>query len=190
MKSSSKSLSNPVRPGERIEVVDILRGFAILGILLINMSSYSGHAFNPANIADTIDKTTVVLLKFFAQAKFYSLFSFLFGWGMSIQMARAASKGKRFLPLILRRLAILLSFGLIHGIFIWVGDILTTYAIMGLALLLFRKRSKGTLTVNSASRSTKASIISSLKNAASMRASMMACGTITRTASIQAKMKA
>jgi len=147
MKSYNNQLSTPVQTHERIEVVDILRGFAIFGILLINMSSFGEISYNLSNIADIIDKTTVVLLQFFAQAKFYSLFSFLFGWGISIQMARAASKGYRFLPLILRRLAILLFFGLIHGIFIWVGDILTTYAIMGLLLLLFKNRSRRTLLI-------------------------------------------
>jgi len=147
MNTSTKTISSPVQSGERIEVVDILRGFAIFGILLINMSSYSGTSLDLANMARGLDKITVILLMFFAQAKFYSLFSFLFGWGMSVQMERNASKGKGFLSLILRRYSILLLIGLIHSIFIWIGDILTIYAVMGIFLLFFRKRSKMTLLV-------------------------------------------
>jgi len=55
-------------------------------------------------------------------------------------MQRAAAKGIRFVPVFARRMAILLIFGLIHGMLIWSGDILTLYAILGLALLLFRKK--------------------------------------------------
>jgi len=135
----------PVRPDGRIQVVDILRGFSILGILLVNMLSFAGHA--SLHEMEPINRAAVLLIKFVAQSKFYTLFSFLFGWGMAVQMARATQRGTRFAPLYVRRLLVLLLIGLVHAIFIWNGDILVTYALLGLPLLLFRKRSDRTLLV-------------------------------------------
>ncbi len=113
---------NPTQSHERIEFVDILRGFALIGVLLMNMNAYSGHSFTIGQIADSIDKFTVILLQFFFQAKFYSLFSLLFGWGMATQLERAETRGSRFVPYYLRRTFILLVIGLIHAILIWDGD--------------------------------------------------------------------
>ncbi|MGB3714522.1 MAG: M28 family peptidase [Candidatus Promineifilaceae bacterium] len=138
--------SSPVGGRERIEVVDILRGFAIFGILLVNMYGFAGMALNPQNYSG-LDRVVVILILLFAQAKFYSLFSFLFGWGMWIQMSRAIAKGVNFVPLYIRRMLVLLAIGILHGIFIWTGDILTVYAILGLLLLLFRNSSERTLLI-------------------------------------------
>ena len=138
----------PVQPKERIEVVDILRGFSVLGILLMNMLSFSGYHYRtPYHEMNLINRAALLLIRFVAQAKFYTLFSFLFGWGMSIQMERAARRGTRFLPHYVRRLLILLLIGLTHAILIWDGDILVTYAVLGFPLLLFRKCSDRTLLV-------------------------------------------
>lgn len=137
----------PVRPQTRIEVVDILRGFAILGILIFNMLSFSGYLYWPLDQMSPINRAAALFVKFATQAKFYTLFSFLFGWGMSIQMERAAQRGARFAPLFARRMLILLLIGLTHAILIWDGDILVTYAVLGLPLLLFRKRSDKALLV-------------------------------------------
>jgi uncharacterized protein len=136
----------PVRSRERIEVVDILRGFSILGILLVNMLAFAGYAA-PFPEMESVNRAAVWLIKFVAQAKFYTLFSFLFGWGMAIQMERAASRDTRFVLLYVRRLLVLLLIGLVHAIFIWDGDILVTYALLGFPLLFFRKRSDKTLLV-------------------------------------------
>ena len=144
---NSQAFSTPISGRSRIELVDILRGFAIFGILAVNMFSFAGVIFNYQSEPDLLDKIVIVLVMFLFQAKFYSLFSLLFGWGMSIQMERAAAKGTPFVPVYIRRQLILLAFGLIHGIFIWPGDILTNYAFLGLFLLLFRKSSKRTLLI-------------------------------------------
>ena len=141
------SAAGPVKPHARLEFVDILRGFALIGVLAANMVSFSGYSSNPADYADFLDKAILIGIQFFVRAKFYSLFSFLFGWGMSVQMLRAAGRGQRFGPVFARRMAILLIFGLIHGMLIWSGDILTLYAILGCALLLFRRRSERLLLV-------------------------------------------
>jgi uncharacterized protein len=131
----------PTKPSERVEFVDILRGFAVFGILVANMAAYSGRSTDPANWTEWLDITIVNAIRFLIEAKFYSLFSFLFGWGMAVQMIRAQAKNRPFIPLYLRRLTILLLIGIIHGTLIWFGDILTAYALLGFILLLFRNRS-------------------------------------------------
>ncbi|MGH2354828.1 MAG: DUF418 domain-containing protein, partial [Chloroflexota bacterium] len=140
----------PVQAGERIQVLDILRGFAIFGILLVNMAFFAGPAVY--DVAAGIerwpqlhDRVAEWLIRFFAEGKFYTLFSFLFGLGLSIQMTRAEARGARFVPLYARRLFVLFLIGLAHAFLLWHGDILVTYAILGFPLLLFRKRALKTL---------------------------------------------
>ncbi|MDX1436392.1 MAG: hypothetical protein R3335_06260, partial [Anaerolineales bacterium] len=131
----------PVEPESRYTYIDILRGFAVFGILVANMASYSGRSSLPGVFAESLDQWIVNLSRFFVEAKFYSLFSLLFGWGMALQMRRAHARGTKFVPVYVRRMLGLLLIGMLHGIFIWTGDILTLYAILGLLLLLFRNLS-------------------------------------------------
>ena len=135
----------PVRPKERIEIVDVLRGFALIGVLMMNMGSFAGSP--PLEQTTGLSRIASLFITFFAQAKFYTMFSFLFGWGMYIQLERAAQRGKRFAPLYARRLLVLLLIGLVHGILIWNGDILATFALLGFFLLLFRKISDKALLI-------------------------------------------
>ncbi len=121
----AQKAASPVQPGERIAFVDILRGFAIFGILVANMAGFSGYAPFLQDGQAVIDGVVLVLIRLFITAKFYSLFSFLFGWGLSVQMARARERGTKFTPLYLRRLLVLLLIGIVHGVLIWSGDILT-----------------------------------------------------------------
>jgi uncharacterized protein len=87
-------------------------------------------------------------VRFFAESKFYTQFSFLFGYGMALQMARAAVRQTGFVPLYARRLGVLLLIGAFHGVLFWAGDILLTYAILGFVLLLlFRNRRDKTLVI-------------------------------------------
>lgn len=81
----------------------------------------------------------------FIQGKFITLFSFLFGMGFAVQLTRAQARGARFMSFYPRRLAALALFGLIHGLLIWWGDILFTYAVAGTLLLFFRNQSQKTL---------------------------------------------
>jgi uncharacterized protein len=131
----------PVQEKERIEIVDILRGFAVFGILVANMAGYSGMDGGYQALRGTLERAIFLLTRLLIEAKFYSLFSFLFGWGMALQMVKAGEKQRAFLSRYIRRLTILLVFGLIHGMLIWNGDILTAYALLGFLLLLFRNRS-------------------------------------------------
>jgi len=137
----------PLKPTKRIEAVDVLRGVAILGIFCINMLSYAGNFTAPSAQASSLDRAVVWILRFVAQAKFYTLFSFLFGWGMAIQMERARQKNVPFVPYYLRRMLSLLIIGLVHAILVWDGDILVTYALLGLFLLCFHKASDRVLLV-------------------------------------------
>ncbi len=140
----------PTQSHERLNFVDILRGFALIGVLLMNMNAFSGHEFTLTQIPPGIDKVVVFLLQFLLQAKFYSLFSFLFGWGMAFQWERAKTRGTRFIPYYLRRTFLLLIIGLIHAILIWDGDILVMYATLAFILILFRNSKPVTILVFSA----------------------------------------
>ena len=139
----------PISTSERILFIDILRGMALFGILAANMRAF----FAPLDIYDNIrplfhsrpDLIAQGFVDIFIQAKFITLFSFMFGLGFAIQLTRAEARGARFMGFYPRRLVALAVFGLIHGIFIWAGDILLTYAFSGALLLLFRKRRQKTL---------------------------------------------
>ena len=143
MSDQTKTLptATPVQAHERVEYVDILRGIALFGVLAINMGAWAGQG-TAFSALGGLDRAVVLLLRFLLMAKFYSLLSLLFGWGMAVQMRRAEARGDdNFLGRYLRRLLVLLAFGVLHAILLWDGDILTLYALAGFLLLLFRKRS-------------------------------------------------
>ena len=144
---ASPPVIGPVLGQERIEAIDILRGVAILGILIVNMCRFSLPEDLPAHQLWPIlvDRTVEKLILFLAEEKFVTLFSFLFGLGLAVQMMRAEARGARFLPLYLRRLCVLLLIGVAHFLLLWAGDILHTYALDGFILLFFRRRSLKTL---------------------------------------------
>lgn len=142
----------PIQPGERIEVIDILRGFAVGGMLTVNMLHFSSPQIYLMMTGTrwwtgTADRIAEGLISFLAAGKFYSLFSLLFGLGLVIQMQRAEARGARFVPLYLRRLTVLLFIGAAHAVLLWSGDILMAYAVLGFLLLLLRKRAQVTLLI-------------------------------------------
>ncbi|MBK9050168.1 MAG: M28 family peptidase [Chloroflexi bacterium] len=143
----TKPTPSPTTASERLHVVDIIRGFAVFGIFVFNMTSFAGYAYALQGHETALNRGLMLLIRFLVEAKFYSLFSFLFGWGMAVQLLRAETRGTNFLSVYRRRLLILLAFGAIHGILFWTGDILTTYALLGFLLILFRKRSERVLLV-------------------------------------------
>ncbi|MRA74946.1 DUF418 domain-containing protein [Bacillus thuringiensis] len=125
----------------RIQSLDIIRGIAILCILFANLPTMTGlDPFNQAGYSDT-DKAIRFLVDLFIQAKFYTIFAFLFGVGFYIFMENTEAKGYPMYKLFIRRLCILLAFGLLHFTFLWYGDILHAYAIAGFILLFFYKQS-------------------------------------------------
>lgn len=148
---SETAIAEPVEPGRRIQIIDILRGFAILGILLVNMQFFNQSVFTKImglyEPATLLDQLADWFIRFFATGKFYSTFSFLFGLGMAIQYARAQERGARFGRFWMRRMGVLLVIGAIHAYLFWVGDILLLYSLLGMLLLLFRNRRPRTLLV-------------------------------------------
>jgi uncharacterized protein len=141
----------PVQQTERVQIVDILRGFALFGILLVNMAFFI-HPFQTAVFpldpaTPWYDKAAAWLVKFLGEGKFYTLFSMLFGLGLTLLMSRIEARGGRFVPLYLRRLLVLLGIGLVHAFLIWIGDILIFYAVIGFLLILYRKAKPRTLLI-------------------------------------------
>lgn len=139
----SESKIGPISSTERIEILDVLRGLAVGGILIGNMQWFSGYGTMPPALAaqtPLADQITHFLVHFFVEGKFYSIFSFLFGFGFALQIARAAERGDGRASVFKRRLFWLLIIGLAHAYLLWAGDILSVYALMGFVLLLFRKK--------------------------------------------------
>lgn len=79
----------PIAAGERVAVIDVLCGFALLGILIVNMTAFKGSDFGSLQEASVTDRAAPYVVAFGFQTKFYVLFSFLFGYGLSVQMSRA-----------------------------------------------------------------------------------------------------
>ncbi|MCW4453769.1 DUF418 domain-containing protein [Flavobacterium sp. MXW15] len=140
---TTTSALQPVAPAERIATLDALRGFALLGILLMNMEAFGG----PMDLAFTgidprwqgADHWADALVYVFVQGKFFTLFSLLFGMGFAVMAQRAAAAGREFSPLYLRRSLVLLCIGLAHALLVWSGDILVAYALLSLFLPPFRE---------------------------------------------------
>jgi uncharacterized protein len=131
---------------DRIASLDVLRGIAVLGILIINMQSFSminAAYINPAAYGDLsgINKNIWILSHVLADQKFLSLFSMLFGAGIVLFAQNVEDRG--FLParFYYRRLFWLFTIGLLHGYIFWHGDILVAYAVCGALAFIFRKLS-------------------------------------------------
>jgi uncharacterized protein len=143
------SQATPVTTDERILFIDVLRGLALFGILAANMRAFAAplDAYMDINalFPGRADVIAQAFINTVFQGKFISIFSFLFGLGFAMQMSRAEARGASFLGFYPRRLAALAVFGLLHGILIWAGDVLLTYALAGTILLLFRHRQQKTL---------------------------------------------
>lgn len=130
--------------GARSTVVDALRGLAVCGILLANVHFLDGWQYLSAGSRAPLplaaaDAPTVALLRLLVEGKFYSLFSLLFGLGFGLMLARAGAAQAPFLSAWRRRMGVLLAIGLVHGLFVWLGDILALYALLGLLLPWFRR---------------------------------------------------
>ncbi len=149
--ASSRPVVAPVQQTERVQIVDILRGFALFGILFVNMIIFSHPIQAIVLPADPslpwVDRAALWLIHALGEGKFYALFSMLFGLGLTLLMGRVEGRGGKFVPLYLRRLLVLLGFGLVHAFLVWMGDILILYALLGLLLVLFRKAKPRTLLI-------------------------------------------
>ncbi len=140
------TINQPVQSKERIQSLDLLRGIAILGILIMNIQSFSmpGAAYlNPMAYGDMegINKWVWILSHLLADQKFMTIFSILFGAGIILMTRRAEERTGKSAGLHYRRTFWLLIIGLVHAHFIWYGDILVPYAICGFLVYLLRKAS-------------------------------------------------
>ncbi|MGJ7611638.1 MULTISPECIES: DUF418 domain-containing protein [unclassified Variovorax] len=135
---------SPAEQPQRQSLVDALRGFALLGILVVNIASFSSTYYG-AGVPDPLGLSLVergasFVRTFVFETKFYLLFSFLFGYSFSLQMQAAQRIGVSFAPRMARRLLGLWVLGVVHAVVLYHGDILTTYAVIGVVLLMLRRR--------------------------------------------------
>lgn len=136
--SSPAFAAAPVAPSERIGALDLARGFALLGILLVNVQAFNlsrlpapggGHRL------EALDGIVQWVLTAFAESKFWALFSILFGMGFAVMIERAGEDRRGFVARYLRRALALAVFGILHIVLIWSGDILLNYAVAAMLLL-------------------------------------------------------
>lgn len=137
---------------DRVDWLDALRGFALLGILLANIHYWSGWIFMGPEQRHALAGAEgaaweLFLSKLLVDGKFYTLFSLLFGIGFSLQLERLTRRGADGVRIYRRRIAGLLLIGVVHMVLIWDGDILTFYALLGFALPLFRRWSDRALLI-------------------------------------------
>jgi uncharacterized protein len=143
---------SPVAVAERVRSIDVLRGVAVLGIFAMNVVSFgwpfSGYD-NPLHSggASAANVAAWLLNTLLFSGKMMSLFAMLFGAGLVLMSDRAEARGASFTSTYYRRILWLLAFGLAHAYFLWEGDILFSYAICGLVLFFFRRKSPRTLIV-------------------------------------------
>jgi len=132
----------PVKPRERLVSLDILRGFALLGVLLGNLAHlYSGFFLAPHRPDGAGDFIARNIVTFLIQSKAQTLLTFLFGFGFANQLLRADERGEPIGGLYARRIVALLAFGVAHVCLLWWGDVLWTYAVTAPFLLLFLRTS-------------------------------------------------
>jgi uncharacterized protein len=138
----NRDMATATGSAERIELLDALRGFALLGIFLANMLYWSGWDIMTQEQriifagADTV-AWQYRFHHFLVDGKFYTIFSLLFGTGFALQISRLQERGLEGLRIYRRRVLVLLGIGLAHSWLIWDGDILTLYALLGLVLPFF-----------------------------------------------------
>src|SRR5688572_33052544 len=134
----------PIQPGERIEVLDAIRGFALLGIFIMNMPVFNSSLFFGSGSEGLWphwwDRGTETVRDVIFSGKFNSMFSMLFAIGFTIQLGRLQARDpQRATRIYLRRLFWLFVFGAVHACVFWAGDVLHMYAVLGLLLLALQR---------------------------------------------------
>ena len=130
--------TEPAPASERLAAIDGIRGFALLGILLMNIEAFNGPLWLSAAGVDPrwegLDRWLDTAIYVLVQGSFFPLFSLLFGVGCGLMAQRMQARGQAFAPLHLRRMGWLAVIGLLHAVLVWSGDILLSYALLGLLL--------------------------------------------------------
>lgn len=132
----------PVAPRERVATIDVLRGFALAGVLIANLFwLYSARQFEHAADTRLVDRAANLVAAVLVHGKAQTLLTFLFGFGFAVQLMRARARDERVLGLYVRRLVVLFYFGTLHVTLLWWGDVTWNYALCGFVLLLFLRAS-------------------------------------------------
>jgi uncharacterized protein len=140
----------PVAGSERLFTLDLIRGVALFGILVMNMPGFATSFYSGLSGSDQWahwwDEWTAILRNTLFSGKFNSMFSLLFGIGFTIQLTRLLERrGADGVRYYVRRLLALFAFGAAHMLIFWTGDVLHMYAVLGLLLLLLRNSSDRTI---------------------------------------------
>jgi uncharacterized protein len=135
-----RTSSPSVHRSSRIESLDVLRGLALFGIVVVNAWFFSFPIMDAAGQVDIdasgMDSAAIFVVTAFFQFKFISIFSVLFGFGIAMQRSRLIERTGRAAGFLARRMMILAMFGLLHALGLWFGDILFQYAIVGMLMIL------------------------------------------------------
>jgi len=130
----------PVASNERIQSLDVVRGFALIGILIMNVEYFNrATASLGSGMQQGLSGANLwvsYVIQYFITGKFWTIFSLLFGMGFAVMLTRAERAERSFLAPYLRRIAALAVFGALHHIFLFAGDILVSYAVGACALLI------------------------------------------------------
>lgn len=133
----------PVPAGRRILLLDVLRGVAIFGMLVVHMPFLNAPVvlmIATVRLWESLpDRITETVIYLFFEGKFYPLFALLFGYGFWLFVNKSATDGRSVLDLYTRRVIILLFIGILHVALLWAGDVLIFFALFGLLLIAFRK---------------------------------------------------
>lgn len=136
---------SPVQFASRISSIDILRGVALFGILIVNVLGFNASFFSFGeyyqSLPDGAQRNFYNVFISLTADKFIFLFSFLFGYGMYMQFEKFKTAHAGFSKFFIRRMGVLFLFGITHVIFLWAGDVLILYALAGLIVLLIHKSS-------------------------------------------------
>jgi len=130
--------NSPIKSTNRVVSLDVIRGFALIGILLMNIEWFNRPLSELGQFDINLtgfDWAVSWFIKVFVEGKFWKLFTLLFGMGFAIMIIKAQATHRPFIALFSRRMLFLFCLGLIHMIFMWGGDILNLYAIGGLMML-------------------------------------------------------
>ncbi len=133
----------PIKASERIQALDVIRGFALIGIFFMNIEWFNRSFLTmgtgiPADVHG-IDWLASYFVNFFVAGKFWTIFSLLFGMGFAVMLSRSEATGRAFIKPYIRRIIALAIFGILHNVLLWPGDILYSYAFTaaGLLIILF-----------------------------------------------------
>ncbi len=137
----------PVQSASRISSIDILRGFALFGILIVNILGFNASFFAFGDyyqsLPDEIQRNFYNVFISLTADKFIFLFSFLFGYGIFMQIEKFKLTSAAFSSFFSRRMLALFLFGVAHVLFLWAGDVLILYAIAGFVVLILHRLSSG-----------------------------------------------